>query len=280
MLTRQKRENYTKSSKNDLFMKRQAMTPVLRLFLPSLLVIATCIFLFSLGIWQLQRLEWKQNLIAQITERPLMPPVGFDDAVSPKTTMQDTMIWRRLRLTGHFDHAKTAFVFTVLSDPKGAYEGPGYWIMTPFIIQTTQAVIWVNRGFVPEQQIDTYKENDDKPDNIVAVEGLIRPSEEPNFMTPADEPAQNIFFIRNTDNLSIAKKLDLQKVAPFSIDLLEGQDANTAPLPQAGESRLTYTNPHLGYALTWFGLAIVLFVMYTAFIYMRLSPKARLHDTP
>jgi surfeit locus 1 family protein len=50
--------------------------------------------------------------------------------------------------------------------------------------------------------------------------------------------------------------LDPDRVAPFTVDARAGQ--GPAGLPQGGETLIRFTNNHLGYAITWYGLAIAL----------------------
>ena len=95
------------------------------------------------------------------------------------------------------------------------------------------------------------------------VTGLLRPDETPNFFTPDDRPDENLFFARNVEAIAAAKHL-AQPVAPFTIDLVA---AETPPggLPQAGETRMIFTNSHLGYAITWYGLAAALAGVFASF---------------
>jgi surfeit locus 1 family protein len=91
----------------------------------------------------------------------------------------------------------------------------------------------------------------------------MRPDEERSVFTPTDQPDDNIFFARNVAVIAAAKDL-ARPVAPFTIDLVASE---TPPggLPQAGETRMTFTNNHLQYAITWYGLAAALVAVFAAF---------------
>ena len=80
----------------------------------------------------------------------------------------------------------------------------------------------------------------------------MRASEPRNLFTPADDPQHGVFFTRDVE--ALARAMGLGAHAPFLIDA----DAGPDPLPQGGETRLTFPNNHLSYAFTWFGLAVAL----------------------
>ena len=91
----------------------------------------------------------------------------------------------------------------------------------------------------------------------------------PNSFTPANEPARGAWYRR--DPAEIAAHFGLVRAAPFMID------AEAAPipcgLPQGGETRLIFPNNHLGYALTWFGLALALLCVFSVFAWQGLRGK-------
>jgi surfeit locus 1 family protein len=172
-------------------------------------------------------------------------------------------------MTGHFLHEQYALVFTSLSDARGEYSGPGYWVVTPFMLDTGGTVL-VNRGFVPQGWEQPARRDGEALDGgPTSVTGLLRPNEEPNLFTPDDRTPDSIFFARNIEAIALAKELDAP-VAPFTIDLIASE---TPPggLPQAGETRFFFTNNHLQYALTWYGLAVALLAVFAAFAWRRLQ---------
>lgn len=237
------------------------------LVLPALATLAALIVLVGLGNWQMRRLAWKEDLIARATERPNglvrdLPPA----AAWPSLDVAGSEYYP-YRLTGRFLDDKQAFVFTSLSEPKGRNEGPGSWVVTPFALAGGGTVL-VNRGFAPQG-----RERDiapgDTPGNSapVTVTGLLRPDDRPNALTPGNRPDKNLFFLRNIEAIAAAKGLSGQ-VAPFTIDLVASE---TPPggLPQAGETRMVFSNNHLQYALTWYGLAVALLGVFLSFAWSR-----------
>jgi surfeit locus 1 family protein len=146
-------------------------------------------------------------------------------------------------------------VFGVLEEPRGRYGGIGFYVMTPLRLASGEAVI-VNRGFVPDAMRDAA---DKGPRGETAIIGLMRASQPRNMFTPADDPAHGMFYTRDVE--ALAKAMQLGPHAPFSLDAEAGSD----PLPQGGETRLSFVNNHLSYALTWFGLAAALIGVFATY---------------
>ncbi|HEY0291669.1 MAG TPA: SURF1 family protein [Hansschlegelia sp.] len=216
--------------------------------------------LVGLGTWQLERLAWKNGLIALVSERMSEPPAPLPPKAEWPELDIESWSYRRVSATGVFDAARESRVYTVLSDQKGRFGGPGYWIMTPLALRDGGVVI-VNRGFVPEGLGRPDAEGSGDPKGEVTVVGLLRGPEGRNAFTPNDSPDQRLFFAR--DPSPIAAGLGISDAAPFTIDA----DATPNPggLPQGGETRIAFPNRHLEYALTWYGLAGALVAVFIAF---------------
>ena len=236
------------------------MTTRLRsLLAPVLLTLVMGAVLIGLGAWQLQRLAWKNAIVARIETRtrapaqPLPPPSAWADLKA------DNYEYRRVTLEGTFDHAKEARVF------RGTAAGPGYFVLTPLRLTSGGTVI-VNRGFVPMDRADPASRQEGEVTGPVRVTGLMRSPEPRNTFTPADNPGAGRYFTR--DAALIAAHFGLRDAAPFSVDA----DASPVPggLPRGGTTEVSIPNNHLSYALTWFGLAAGLFGVFATFAWRRL----------
>ena len=223
-------------------------------------------FLVGLGIWQLERLQWKLGLLKEIADRTTAAPVAPPPEADWPRLTRDGLEYRHWQVSGTFDHAKEIRSFTNLPDAKGQFRGVGYWVLTP-LIRSDGSTVLVNRGFVPENAKDPASRQAGQIAGPVTITGLARWTEDRNLFTPADDPAAGNWFTR--DIAGIAKAEGLTRVAPFFIDA----DAS-APggLPEGGETILAFPNNHLQYALTWFGLALGLVGVYIAFV-LRLRRK-------
>ncbi|GGF69538.1 SURF1-like protein [Azorhizobium oxalatiphilum] len=237
------------------------------------LAAAGCAFLIlvGLGIWQLERLAWKQELTAQVETRAnaivrALPPAAAWGQLTRARSEYD-----HVAVTGTFDHAKETLVYTVLSDTKAPFKGQGYLVITPLMLPGGHAVL-VNRGFVPADRRDPATRAAGQVAGVVSITGLLRFPEEASLFVPANDPAKNDWYRREPGEIAAAR--GLKGAAPFLIDA----DASRNPggLPQGGETRVAFPNRHLEYALTWFGLAAALVGVVAAVAISRRARKTSL----
>lgn len=211
-------------------------------------LLALCLFgvlLFSgLGIWQIQRLAWKRDLIARVESRIHAPPVavpGRDDWAS--LDIRDAE-YRHVQALGVFLHDRETLVDALTT------LGPGEWVLTP--LQTTDGVILVNRGFVPPARREV-RTRADQVAGEVTVTGLLRETEPGGRVLRPNKPELDRWFSR--DVAAIARIRGIEGAAPFFIDA----DAASSPQggPVGGLTVVSFRNAHLVYAVTWFGLALL-----------------------
>ena len=233
------------------------------------LVLGAFIVLIGLGTWQVQRLAWKEALIAAAQERPDAPAVAPPGPSAWDGFALDEWNYRRVSLTGRFGREE-AYAWTVLSSPRGALGGAGYFVVAPFTTEDGWTVL-VNRGFVPDaQRLPPDRPGSEAPASVVTIEGLVRRDDPPNFVTPAPDLGTNIVHSRHIETMAAALGVPADEVAPYTIDLVAGETPASG-LPQAGESLLAFSNNHLGYAITWYGLAAALLGVVAVALYRRRS---------
>jgi len=246
------------------------MIPSIRpLIAPAIATVAAFAVLVSLGDWQLRRLAWKEGLIAAVESRVGAAPVDLPAEAEWPTLNPADYEYRHVRVTGVFDAARQALVFRSLENPRGLYAGPGYLVITPMRL-TDGAVVLINRGFAPQDHVDQAALPPSQGE--ITVTGLMRASEERNWFTPADNPANGHWFTR--DVAAIGRSMGLTREAPFSIDA----DASGDPkaLPEGGETIVSFPNNHFSYAMTWFGMALSLICVFAAYAisHLRARPAA------
>ena len=245
--------------------------PALRSLLwPCLFTVLVMAVLVGLGLWQLERMVWKEAILAQIGARvdaaavPLPPEAewaGYD------ATAHDYL---HVSASGRFENDRETAVFRASGDGKASAAGPGYLILTP-LLQADGTRILVNRGFVPLDKRDAASRKAGLLTGPVTVKGLLRPPEPRNMFTPVDDPKKEAWFSR--DPALIAAHLQLARVAPFTLDA-DAEPPNPGGLPAGGATVLAIPNNHFSYALTWFGLALALAGVFAAFARGRLSGAA------
>jgi surfeit locus 1 family protein len=199
----------------------------------------------ALGGWQVQRLTWKQDLIARVEQRlaapPALPPAA---GASIERAAHE---YRRVALRGEFDHAREALV------TASTELGSGHWLLTPLRAEHDGRWYWINRGFLPRRDTERTRPAGSQP-----VEGLLRLTEPGGSMLQANQPAAQRWYSRDVAALSAAAGLPEAAVAPFFIDVWPEPGPAPGELktwPHPGLTVLSFSNSHRVYALTWFALA-------------------------
>lgn len=238
--------------------RKRTPTPISWLFVAFMAVLA--LVCMGLGIWQWQRLGEKQALIATIEDRATRDPVALPPLDEWIALDPEVYNFRPVKITGEFIPGNTVMVFTALANPKGARQGAGYWVMTPFALDAGGIII-VNRGFIPQSTKKLFDESDKSttpPQGKITITGLTRVSEKSNTFTPGPDVTERIEYVRSIVRMSDMMDKDLAPFAAFYFD-----QAARAPdaLPQGGETVMHFPNRHLGYVFTWFGLAAVTILM-------------------
>lgn len=217
-----------------------------RLLFNGLFLLAIAVFL-TLGVWQVQRLMWKTNLIAQVDARVHAPAVMIAPADWTKLTKK-TDEYRHVTLRGQFLNDKEAQVYAL------SELGAGYWVMTP-LKANDGTIVYINRGFVPTDHQAPATRAEGQVGGEVTVTGLLRMSEEKGWLlSQANDPANDRWYRRDVAELAEGRKLGT--VAPYFIDA----DATPNPggWPKGGMTVIKFPNSHLVYALTWFSLVTML----------------------
>jgi surfeit locus 1 family protein len=213
--------------------------------------------LCSLGFWQIQRLHWKQALLAEIASRQSAAPISLSAALALAQGGGD-IEFRRIAAEVKFQPATE---FRMLA----AFDGrPGWQIVSPAVSQDGIFIL-VDRGAVPEEL-----RNDSSrravADHVVTLEGVVRQHRNGRGpFTPDNDPAGNIWYWWDVPAmLGAANAPPGAKVAPFVLQLMTSGDAVSSPRPTPPDVGIH--NYHLQYAITWFSLAGVLAVIAGLFI--------------
>ncbi|UXN73709.1 SURF1 family protein [Devosia sp. A8/3-2] len=99
--------------------------------------------------WQMHRLAEKEALIAAVDQRLTAAPIPVPAAQARADLDLEALNFQPVSLTGAFRYNQTVTVFTSLANARGPASGPGYWVVTPFVLDAG-GTVFVNRGFVPE----------------------------------------------------------------------------------------------------------------------------------
>jgi len=220
---------------------------------PTLFTVPALAVLLGLGIWQVQRLHWKEGLIAQrdaaVAAAPITPPQTLAGARG--------LEFHHVVADGTFQNDKELFL--AASSDSGE---SGYQVLTPLLMSDGREML-VNRGFIPLALKERTKREAGEPSRPQRVVGLLRlpPAQKPSFFLPDNRPDLNLWFW--VDLPAMAKQDGIAGAVPFYIDA--DKTPNPGGWPKGGVTRLDLPNDHLQYAITWFSLAIALAVIYVLY---------------
>jgi Uncharacterized conserved protein len=218
--------------------------------LVSVLALAAFAILIALGTWQVERLQWKENLLATISERMQAPPAPLDEIAALVATGGE-IEYRPVVVRGRFLHDREQFFFATHSGRTG------YFVYTPLERQDG-SILLVNRGFVDMDLKDPARRPAGQVEGEVEVVGLAREklAGKPSSIVPDNDPAKNIFYWKDLDAMAANAGLDPARVLGFFVDA--DATANPGGYPIGGVTIIDLPNNHLQYAVTWYGLALAL----------------------
>ncbi len=235
----------------------------------TVFAVAGIAILSGLGIWQLERKVWKENLIATLDTRLARAPEALPPPANWPQLKEAADEYRRVSFPAEFLAGQEALVYTAGSSFRPDVQGPGYWVFAPARL-AGGSIVLVDRGFVPADRKDPASRPQGEPHGAIDVVGVMRWPETRGMFTPADDPKTNVWYLRDPAGMAAAKKWDT--AAPFYIE----QEAPVPPggWPKPGKLVVSLPDNHLQYAITWFGLALGLAGVYGVWLAGRLRRQA------
>lgn len=218
--------------------------------------------LIGLGVWQLERLQWKSALIATRAERQRLPAL---DAL-PQDADYKALNFRRANLTGLVEASKMVFL-----GPRTFNGRAGYHFLTPMLLADGRTIL-VNQGFVPTE----YAKKSFQQSHVQMLSGTLVEPPLPGPFTPVNPPVYDhvngdkYYWV---DLLAIGNALGTQRLVPviFELDKI-GDD-----YPIGGQGLQELPNDHLKYAIFWFTMAGVLLVIYILSSFRGSVARNKLH---
>ncbi|MDR6664100.1 SURF1 family protein [Rhizobium sp. 1399] len=216
-------------------------------------VLIALAILISLGTWQVERLHWKEGLLADIAERRAAAPVPLAD-IEAMAAQGGDIEYRTVTATGRYINNKERHFFATWRGQTG------YYIYTPLQLADGR-YLFVNRGFVPYENKEPEMRMQGQLTDQQTVTGLARAKlpGKPSSLVPDNDVAKNIFYWKDLDVMASSVDLDKADVLPFFLDA--DSTPNPAGFPIGGVTQVDLPNDHLQYAFTWYGLAAVLLVV-------------------
>jgi surfeit locus 1 family protein len=224
---------------------------------PTFATLAALAVLITLGVWQLERRAWKADILARFSQALEKPPVPFEGKNEPEFT--------RVEVVGRFLNDRTAKVVTPTPVELRARtpDGFGYLMFVP--LRFAHGIVFVNRGFVPGSLADNpdlFEHGETK------VVGIVRTSDRAGWFSPPADTAKHLFYDADIPKMAAASGLPVE--GTILDEYIQAEPAAGAPFwphPRDPHALLAaIPNRHFEYALTWFGLAAALALVYGFYI--------------
>ncbi len=220
------------------------------LILVGLLALLGFVGFVSLGVWQIERRAWKLDLIARVDARIHAAPVPAPGPSAWPSITRKKDEYRHVTVSGRFENDRETLVTASTED------GAGYWVMTPLKTKpgfNAGFTVLINRGFVPTDRKDRTTRAAGEIEGDVTVTGLMRMTEPKGAFLRGNDVSADRWYSRDVD--AISSKRGLDNPAPYFIDAAAAP--NPGGYPIGGLTVVRFPNNHLVYALTWFGLALM-----------------------
>jgi len=208
--------------------------------------------LVLLGNWQVRRYHLKLKIAHDIATRVHAPPVDAPGPAQWSLIAAGHEQYLHVRLHGRFIGGQTLV-------HGSSSKGYGYWVMAP--LRTDHGfVVLVNRGYVaPEPSGTPASAKISPPGGEVMLTGLLRLTEPRGGFLRNNQPKKDLWYSRDVAAIAAADHLPADhlpadQVAPYFVDADATPSANEPPF--AGLTSIHIYNHSLGYAITWYLLAL------------------------
>lgn len=221
-----------------------------RLVLSRLVATFSALLVFSiacaLGVWQLNRMQQKIDLASAISAVEAQLPLR----ASAEDWDLKSAQYHRMSAKGRFITDRTIFLEN-RPHPKGVDPktgiSVGYYVMTPLILESSDRVLWVNRGWLPRRTDDRQLlPSVTTPSSLIEIEGVVF-DHPPRVMELGGRPEGSV-----VQNFDFQKYPFSEKVFPF---VLRQTTATPDELSRDWAPLDSGAQRHQGYAFQWFALA-------------------------
>ncbi|KAJ0123180.1 SURF-family protein [Diaporthe amygdali] len=224
---------------------------------PGLIILAIIpLTAFALGSWQVQRLQWKTDLIAKCEDRLFRDPLPLPPRVDPVAVAED-FDYRRVYCSGTLRHDQEMLIGPRMRDGE-----QGFMVITP-LERADGSTVLVNRGWIPKRlQNQRARSRDSLPMGEVTVEGLLRKPWKKNMFTPENRPDKGEFYfpdVKQMAELTGAQPVWIEATMdPNYMQLMEYEQKG---IPIGRPAEVNLRNNHAQYIFTWYSLSLATSIM-------------------
>lgn len=222
---------------------------------PTLISLPILVLSLTLGVWQMERREWKRDILDRMAANQAAAPLPLDELLKGDPLRHE---YGRVKVAGSFLHDKEFHLAA-----RSLKNKVGLQLVTAFKTDDGKVVLF-DRGWIPSEKKEPAKRAEGQVPGRVELTGIVRRNQERRQFAPENAPDKNVWFhvdvplMRRMAGAPSDPKLDA-----FFLD------ADAAPnpggVPIGGQTRLDIPNDHLQYAITWFLIALAMAGVYLAY---------------
>ena len=222
---------------------------------PTLVSLPILILSLGLGIWQMERREWKRDILDRIAANQAAAPVSLDELLNGNPLRYE---YGRVKLGGTFLFDKEYFLAA-----RSLKNKVGHQVVVPLKTDDGRIVLF-DRGWIPQERKDPARRAEGQPAGHVELVGIVRRNQERRQFAPENVPDKNVWF--HVD-VPLMRKMAGAPADPKLDTFFLDADATPNPggLPVGGQTRFDIPNDHLQYAITWFLIAVAMAGVYLAY---------------
>jgi surfeit locus 1 family protein len=222
---------------------------------PTLISLPIFVVSLGLGIWQMERREWKHDILDRIATNQAAAPITLDELLGGDPLRFE---YGRVKVSGTFLHDKEFYLAA-----RSLKNTVGLQVVTPLKTDDGRVVLF-ERGWIPQEKKDPARRTEGQLAGKVELTGIVRRTQEQRQFAPDNVPERNVWFHVDVPLMrSMAGGKPDPKLDTFFLEA----DATPNPggVPVGGQTRLDIPNDHLQYAITWFLIAAALAGVYLAY---------------
>ena len=225
------------------------------IFWPTAIMLPVIVFALGLGVWQIERREWKRDILDRIATNQAAAPLTFDELVKGDPLRRE---YGRVRVSGSFLHDKEFYLAA-----RSLRDKVGLQVVTPLRLGDGTIILF-DRGWIPSEKKDPARRAEGQLPGNVELTGIVRRSQVKRQFAPDNDPPRNFWF--HVD-VPLMRQMAGGKPDPAldSFFLEADATANPGGVPIGGQTRLDIPNDHLQYAITWFLIALAGLAVYLAY---------------
>ncbi|MBX2834418.1 MAG: SURF1 family protein [Micavibrio sp.] len=229
------------------------MSEIMRRKIPfwaSVFTMLSVVVLCNLGVWQLQRLTWKENLISKLNAQVNEGIVHVNAA-----QLSDDFLYRLIEIKGEFIDENLISIIPRLRKHSDGTMMQGKHIYAALKVGSDE-LIMVNLGWVPQDYNVTGLV---LPKGEATVEGYVRPFPKGNYFTPKNDVLAAQWYLPHRGDFAVLYGRKIINNIIYAADMSgDGVDV----YPQRLNNDFELTNNHAQYAVFWFSMALILPVIF------------------